>query len=89
MNTMTPQEILKKAIERAEWSGYHFTDAGSWEANYFPVIFDHQFARAFFGDGMYHCCQGSGCDYFNHGWQWHLPKMVLEENPITYLEQFL
>ena len=55
----------------------------------FSIIFSHDFAKAFWGDApnIYMSDKGSSTVYLV--WQYHLQKMVLGEDPITYLEQFL
>lgn len=60
----------------------------------FDVIFNHEFAKAFFGEEDIEIRYDS--DYQpiskvinNVGWQKHLQAMVLEENPIKYLEPFV
>jgi hypothetical protein len=70
------------------------------------IIFDHEFAKAFWGNqrhssgkewGICKCCNVK-FDYDELDtpdthtelcWQYHLQQMVLEEDPIKYLEQFL
>ena len=77
---MNNEEILKKAIEKAEKNGYDF-----WNNNYCPkcdrFIFTKDFAKAFWkeqkGNRMY------------KGWELGLQQMVLEESPIKYLEEFI
>ena len=60
---------------------------------YFVVIFSHNFVKAFWND--YYI---SGIDYHGSGhgkktklidWKYHLQQMVLEEEPLKYLEKFL
>ncbi|OHA00979.1 MAG: hypothetical protein A3C07_05120 [Candidatus Sungbacteria bacterium RIFCSPHIGHO2_02_FULL_47_11] len=43
------------------------------EMIYIPIIFSHSFAKAFFGKK----------------WRDHLQRMILEEEPIMYIKQFL
>lgn len=68
------------------------------------IIFDHDFAKAFWGkdelcgncggfayindDGWY--C-GGDCEAFvrQQAWQYHLQQLVLEEEPLQYLAKFL
>jgi hypothetical protein len=90
---MEEKEILEKAIEQAFRNGFSIGGFDSpkqyfeWFDNgnlgkWWEVIFSHYFAKAFFGTGR----------RFRTGrqtWKDHLQKMVLEENPIKYLEQFL
>jgi len=67
------------------------------------IIYSHDFAKAFWGEeklcGI--CLQPFDCGYdheenFESGeknyfiqWQYHLKEMVISENPIKYLEQFI
>lgn len=66
----------------------------TWQSfRYETVIFSHAFARAFWGEeeiGLHDCadsqsCCVGGCPM----WKYHLQQMVLEEDPIKYLEKFL
>ncbi len=63
------------------------------------IIFHHDFAKSFFvgelctctpdtdtGGNIYH---KPNCKITTPDWRCHLQKMVLEEDPIKYLEQFL
>ena len=58
------------------------------------IIFSHKFAKAFWGDvkmididgEKHHTDTPYWC--MEH-WQYHLQTMVLEEDPIQYLKQFL
>ena len=97
---MTNKQILKAAIEKTEKNGFNIgmflmmsKFDGKIEAQdlieqgrfvCYSVIFSHDFARAFWGEGKW-IINGAGllC------WQYHLQQMVLEEDPIQYLEQFL
>ena len=40
---------------------------------YMPIIFDHNFAKAFFGDG----------------WEEHLKEMVVKEDPLQYIAKYI
>lgn len=67
------------------------------------LIFSHSFAKAFWGEPIDHefssitnLCVKCGLDaaewggsYCGEGWQFHLQQMVLEEDPIKYLERFV
>ena len=95
---MTDAQILKKAIERAIANGadaelFDGIDYDPWVTNTtlhtnlaYGIIFSHDFCRAFFGVDYTK-------DYYDTtpetGWAWHLQQMVLEPEPIKYLEQFL
>ena len=88
---MTEQTILKKAIEKATENGYKLTLPK--EADYIPVfsiIFSHDFAKAFWGTTPHQMAVTSmGNIPYIEEWKFRLQKMVLEENPIKYLEQFI
>lgn len=55
------------------------------------IIFSHDFAKAFWGEESIGIGYDQGEPYDDRypAWQHHLMIMVLEENPIKYLEQFL
>lgn len=99
MTQMTDQEILQKAIKKAVKNGWDYKYRGfnyaydSLSKHPYTLegfIFSHDFAKAFFnGTGF-----GVATDEFQSkmsklGWRWHLQQMVLEENPIKYLEKYL
>ena len=120
---MTKDQILKKAIEKAVKNGMVIRQRGFdfimdmkrrqladyfiKEQLYYPIIFSHSFAKAFWGEKDYwydtKCsCGGIGihmsddthhleCDRVKseRGYKFHLKKMVLEEQPLKYLERFL
>jgi hypothetical protein len=100
---MTNEEILKKAIEKAVRNGWKETffsdyDAIDWHLfnrslDYLKFIFSHDFARAFWGKDYMEAINENGSweEIFPliESWQYHLQQMVLEENPIKYLEKFL
>ena len=64
---------------------------------YYAIIFSHDFAKAFWGEGIVKTDNIK--DLFNEekviaimtmiSWQYHLQQMVLEKEPLKYLEQFL
>lgn len=64
---------------------------------YYVDIFDHRFAKAFWGEEEIEIFIGftesDGEEYnqydYKTAWQYHLQQMVLEENPLKYLEKFL
>lgn len=47
-------------------------------------IFRHDFAKAF-----WKTCECSHCRFSSLAWGYHLQLMVLEEEPLKYIEQFL
>ena len=70
--------------------------------DYQRIIFSHDFAKAFWGETTlflsieqeeYYYC-GYENNYYadcfeGASWQYHLQQMVLEEEPLKYLEKFL
>ena len=94
---MTNEQILKKAIEKAVKGGWDgdgwyedwgrdeigkilFNYKNSWDVE--KLIFSHDFAKAFFPKVSH--------DNDNDvPWQFNLQQMVLEKDPIKYLERFL
>ncbi|MFX1536790.1 MAG: hypothetical protein ACFFDI_21445 [Promethearchaeota archaeon] len=105
---MTNEEILKKAIEKAKKNGYqlqdrwgcyvlnfyndYFKDNFDTNMDYYRIIFDHSFAKAFFGrkktGAMLAKTDGSKPREVEE-WELHIQQMVLCEDPIRYLKQFL
>ena len=64
------------------------------------IIFSHEFAKAFWGEeyicsfcGLNRdnpdCCNEEWGKDQDYNWEYHLKQMVLEDNPLQYLEQFL
>ncbi len=114
---MTNEEILKKAIEKAQKNGFEFERIGQlsfeddesdfyiiWgdcmpeccgeRYSVFYTIFRHDFAKAFFGEYKINTERSFGhdsdvADDYILSWQYHLQQMVICEDPIKYLEQFL
>ena len=83
---MTNQEILQKAISKAidgSWDG----KPDPWgDTSVFDLIFNHDFAKAFFGE--YPTRIPAYSDALEN-WQYHLKLMVVAEDPITYLGENL
>ena len=70
--------------------------------SYYQAIFSHNFAKAFWGkqkhegmeyelDGYCNNCQNTidENEHPRYCWQYHLTQMVLEKEPLKYLEKFL
>jgi len=59
------------------------------------IIFSHDFCRAFWGEGIkedtkkFKIENGKEVIYVTQWWQYHLQQMVLEKEPLKYLEKFL
>jgi len=92
--------ILKKAIERAVKNGYFdwFGKMSKEEKienatsiidseEFLVLIFSHDFAKAFWGIGKYEKLGYKRICY--SPWKRNLQKMVLEKEPLKYLEKFL
>ena len=89
---MNKERILESAINKAVKNGYKW-EIGAWmgdpyealvrDGMYFNIIFSHDFAKAFWGDNR----KTNGIN--RPDWQFHLQQMVLEKEPLKYLEQFL
>ena len=97
---MTDEQILKKAIEKAEKNNFHYFPANFFPANfvdnkenwdalidygdYYKVIFSHNFAKAFYSEKIEY---HFGVPF--RAMDWHLREMVIEKKPLKYLEKFL
>ena len=91
---MSNEEILRKVIEKAGWS-HEGKDDSVRDRNgqflfysayeYHKIIFSHEFAKAFWGTFYHEAGRKKG--FAN--WQYHLRIMVLEPEPLKYLERFL
>ena len=86
---MTNQQILQKVIEKAVENGWH---RPKWTINAYgnrwvaDIIFSHDFAKPFWGTAL------KQPEYYSEpleAWQYHLRQMVLEKEPLKYLEGFL
>lgn len=67
---------------------------------HYGILFSHSFLKAFFGSkpherggfgGETYCnlCKSENAKEGEFCWQTHAVKMVVSENPIAYVEQFL
>ena len=86
----------QKSLEQIYRLGLLIRDRG------FAIIFYHPFAKAFWKSNLMYCCPKHsnylsdrqqrcglcGSDFILT-WQHHLQQMVLEEEPLKYLEKFL
>ena len=99
--TASPQQekVVCKALKKAEENGFNRIITNG-EIYFYPaLIFSHDFAKAFWGNQEhtkwvkgYSCgkCGISSDRYFKgFCWQYHLQEMVLEREPVSYLERFL
>lgn len=96
---MANEEILQKAIEKAKKNGWK-TNIISRNPGYENmVLFDHDFARAFFGRTI--ITSSIPCNYLvrlddayaadlkDQSWKIHLMKMVISEDPVKYLAEYI
>ena len=76
---MNNNQILEKAIKKAVKNGYepYYDDY---------EIFSHDFAKAFWGFKLIFFDETMEAEIY---WRYHLQQMVLEEEPLQYLEKFL
>ncbi len=94
---LTNEQILKKAIEKAVENGLPNEVVDDVLGNplrdliiktmleeglYRAFIFRHDFAKVFWGEETVLIPRGKA-------WQYHLQIMVLEKEPLRYLEKFL
>jgi hypothetical protein len=95
------KEILMKAIEKAERNGFNppfdydcpvHKNFNLFEFPYTLFIFSHDFAKSFWRNKQIRtkkCIDKLYQEILNEGWQYHLQRMVLQEEPLKYLEKFL
>jgi len=75
---MKDSEILKAVIEKAEKNGY--IKGVDNETTLRGIIFSHDFAKAFWGGTSKNSVPI---------WKYNLQKLVLEEDKLQYLKQFI
>lgn len=99
---MTNEQILKLAIEKAVGNGFvpfpippnegeNLLILNKWITRnlHYAVIFSHSFAKACWGEEYPRYSEiAIGTHPINY-WQMNLQNMVLEPEPLKYLEQFL
>ena len=81
-------------ISRGEYDDYEYVSIND-------IIFSHEFAKAFWGNERVNminktvdkCFMEYGihplCSFPLYRWQFHLTEMVLQKEPLKYLEKFL
>jgi len=84
---MTNEDIIKQAIEKAKSNGWETDIISRNEGFEGDFIFSHDFAKAFWINSKCEC--GGRDDCFLEPWQYHLQQMVLEQEPLKYIEKFL
>ena len=98
---MKNETILKKAIEKAVKNGWDYkpywnlgivgldwVTISIYESKYFHIIFSHDFAKKFWGESKDNPVCGE-CSAPYDGYDYHLQQMVLEKDPIKYLEKYI
>ena len=108
---MTDKEVLRKAIYMARDNGLKpylinydcelFDDFENWwcknsvSNRYYKLIFNHNFSKTFWGEGMgvevnlKRLDVGQHITESIHDWKYHLQQIILEPNPIDYLRKFI
>lgn len=94
---MTNEEILKKAVAKAEENGFVLdtwlkdkTEHELFKNWFYQIIFSQSFAIAFWGKKVktgYLPFEDKG--RYAYEWEFHLSLMVVEEEPLQYLAKFL
>ena len=93
---MTNEEILKKIIDKSAKGGWQYAsywygefEKLNWELKPYQirgVFLSHNFAKAFWGIGSRDDKDYMDLVWPQNLWEYHLQQMVLEEDPIKYLE---
>ena len=86
---MKDEQILKQAISKAVENGWKNPHPKVvWLQFYYNDIFSHSFAKAFWKHPK-ECKVGEPLCSNHAPWQAYLQKMVLEEEPLKYIEKFI
>jgi hypothetical protein len=101
---MTDLDILRSALEktyphRVDELWEHIYPINPTGVHYYKVIFNHDFAKALWGEDIYEGFDGVIWEGFEpprqaKNWEYHLQQMVIYEvngveAPLEYLERFL
>jgi hypothetical protein len=103
---MTDKEIFDKAVDKVyDNTGQAKLIKGAFLSMSKYLIFDHSFAKAFWGeetvylhdnvpvDGLCSECyrkqSNKAVQFAKPAWQYHLQQMVLKEEPLKYLKRYL
>ena len=105
---MEPLETLTKILDKAEEGGWKIPNEFGSEDNARLILsqgaikaflFNHDLAKAFFGEEILCVICGSQCATYEHcctdsndvfeAWKYHLQQMVLVPKPLEYMEKFL
>jgi len=90
---MKDSKILQKAMKIAIANGYKILVDFSYEMTFielvidkglhYKIIFSHDFAKAFWGK------EYRGSSFGIKNWEHNLQQMVIEKEPLKYLEKFI
>ena len=102
------KKAVKNGFEGCEFGNSHIETTDDWvwigneegetcSCHYWEIIFDHDFAKAFWGEKEKCKCSGfviqyeggCCCGAKESGWQYHLQQMVLCEKPLDYIKDFI
>lgn len=101
---MTQKQILKAAIEKAVNNGYDlserdmeyfFSQRSSAALYYEALLFDHDFARAFWGNKKHRHSSRCPKECFLNpkpqlpAWEYHIQQLAVTEDRLAYIEKFL
>lgn len=96
---MAEYKLINKIMEKAVKNGFKYsygvpcgqTSPESEEICEYSTFFSHDFAKAFWGEEMCMIIEDSACEFKHPFYKWenHLQQMVLEPEPLKYLEKFL
>ena len=90
-----------KSMIIRDWLGKNFSVGNDYQRGchlYYSIIFSHDFAKAFWGDRyigkgrLDFCVPQIGYEHKLvelYAWQHHLQQMVLEEEPLKYIEKHI
>ena len=92
---MNDKEILEKVLQKAIDGGYNHipysvTEHADFliETKVLPIlIFNHDFAKALWGEEETVKHSHFAREITKHGWEYHLKAMVISDNPIQYLKE--
>lgn len=89
---MSNEEILRKAMLKAQKNGFMPTwDGVVRKYDQYRIPFSHRFAKAFWGEEWGEEYQADATLYHpdEEPWKYYLKILVLEEDPLQYLEKFI
>lgn len=68
----------------------HVVGVGGYDMEPYSIIFNHDFAKALWGEDGFTPTGGGLGDYsVKRGWKYHLQQMVIADDPIKYLGEHL